>query len=268
VALVLGLVLGAAAAAFSTGAAAPAARSGGSGGGQVPTLRVVGLGDSVPSADTCGCAGYLERLRAGLERLTGRPVTLRNDARAGWTSAQVLADLRGGRGAADVARGADLVVVEVGANDADLSSLTDPSCLPTRASGCFDGVLATLRSTLTDLVGRIRAEDPVAAVRVALLGYWNVGLDGPVGRARGSVYVTASDELTREMNEVVREVAVATRSTYVDAYTPFKGSDGTRDAGPDLLDDGDHPNADGHALLADAVLDRLEAVGAVDAWSG
>jgi lysophospholipase L1-like esterase len=228
-------------------------------------LRVVGLGDSVPAADTCGCDGYLEQLVPDLRDATGRPVGLRNDAVGGWTTQDVLADLTEGRSHDDLVSGADLVVVEIGANDFDLQRLSDASCAPAGTSACFRSTLAGLRSGLTEVVKRVRSLAPGA--RVALLGYWNVGVDGAVGRSRGSTYVTSSDDLTRAVNGVVESVASGTGATYVDAYTPLKGTAGTRDPTEDLLDDGDHPNATGHRRLADAVLDALQGSGAVRAWA-
>jgi lysophospholipase L1-like esterase len=231
-----------------------------------PPLRVVGLGDSVPAADTCGCAGFLEQLVPGLQDTTGRDVALRNDATSGWTTQDVLDDLAGGHTHADLVAGADLVVVEIGANDFDLSRLSDTSCTPAGTTPCFRATLAALRSGLTSVVDRVRALSPGA--RVALLGYWNVGVDGSVGRSLGSTYVASSDVLTRAVNHVVLGVAKDTGATYVDAYTPLKGASGHLDPTEDLLDDGDHPNASGHARLADAVLDALQSSGAVAGWKG
>lgn len=226
-------------------------------------LRVVGLGDSVPAADTCGCDGFLEQLVPALRATTGRQVTLANDATSGWTTQDVLKDLAVGASHDDLTAGADLVVVEIGANDFDLGRLTDPSCAPAGSSACFRSTLAGLRSGLTQVVDRVRALAPGA--EVALLGYWNVGLDGSVGRSQGSTYVSSSDALTRAVNQVVVGVTRSTGSVYVDAYTPLKGTDGLRDPTEDLLDDGDHPNASGHARLADAVLDALQSSGWVAA---
>jgi lysophospholipase L1-like esterase len=231
-----------------------------------PPLRVVGLGDSVPAADTCGCAGFLEQLTPDLRSATGRTVTLRNDATSGWTTQDVLTDLASGHAHADLLAGADLVVVEIGANDFDLARLSDPSCGPAGTSACFHSTLTGLQSGLTKVVDRVRVLAPGA--RVALLGYWNVGVDGSVGRSLGSTYVAGSDALTRAVNDVVVGVAHDTGATYVDAYTPLKGSSGDRDPTEDLLDDGDHPNASGHARLADAVLDALQESGAVAGWAG
>jgi lysophospholipase L1-like esterase len=229
-------------------------------------LRVVGLGDSVPAADTCGCDGFLEQLVPGLRATTHRRVTLANDATGGWTTQDVLADVARGRAHRDLVAGADLVVVEIGANDFDLSRLGDASCAPAGTSPCFRATLAALRSGLTSIVASVRSVSPGA--RVALLGYWNVGVDGAVGRSQGSTYVTSSDALTRAVNQVVVGVTRSTGSVYVDAYTPLKGADGQRDPTEDLLDDGDHPNASGHARLADAVLDALQTSGAVARWKG
>jgi lysophospholipase L1-like esterase len=232
--------------------------------GAVAPLRVVGLGDSVPAADTCDCSGFLEQLSPALHAATGRVVTLRNDAVGGWTTHDVLDDLAGGRARADLGDGADLVVVEIGANDFDLSRLADPSCAPAGSSACFHTTLAGLRSGLTSVVDRVRHLAPGA--RVALVGYWNVGVDGSVGRSLGPTYVAGSDALTKAVNQVVLDVTRRTGSTYVDAYTPLKGTGGHRDPTEDLLDDGDHPDASGHARLADAVLDTLQSSGAVASW--
>lgn len=227
-------------------------------------LRVVGLGDSVPAADTCGCDGFLELATASIADATGRRTVLANDAVSGWTASDVLTDLTSGHSAADVRAGADLVVVEAGANDLDLSQLGRSACA-TAVDSCFGSTLDAVRSSLTATVARVHAVDAVADVRVLLLGYWNVGLDGAVGRAQGSTYVVTSDALTRALDQVVEDVAAATGSTYVDAYTPLKGS-GDRDPTGDLLADGDHPNAAGHQRLAAAVLTALRASGAVAAW--
>ena len=252
--------------AWSAPPAGSSARAASAGPSALPPLRVVGLGDSVPAADTCGCAGFLEQLTPDLRSATGRTVTLRNDATSGWTTQDVLTDLTSGRARADLVAGADLVVVEIGANDFDLARLSDPACSPAGTSACFHSTLTGLRSGLTKVVDRVRALAPGA--HVALLGYWNVGVDGSVGRSLGSTYVAGSDALTRAVNDVVVGVADDAGATYVDAYTPLKGSSGDRDPTEDLLDDGDHPNASGHARLADAVLDALQESGAVAGWAG
>jgi lysophospholipase L1-like esterase len=228
-------------------------------------LTVVALGDSVPSAGTCDCTGYVERLGASLHRETGRPVVVHNDATGGWTTADVEEDLGSSSTSSHLSH-ADLVIIEVGANDFDLDRVDDPSCLPADTSPCWRSTMSGLRTGLTHIVSDIRAADRTSGVRIAIVGYWNVTVDGAVGEARGGAFVAGSDALTRAVNATLAGVASSLQATYVDAYTPLKG-DGSLDPTSALLDDGDHPNAKGHAIIAKAVVDALHKAGAVAAWT-
>lgn len=228
-------------------------------------LTVVGLGDSVPSADTCGCTGYVEQVGSELGHLTQRPWIVHNDATGGWTTTDVADDLLTSPTREHLAD-ADLVVVEVGANDFDLGNVADRACLPAATSGCWSATLAGVRDGLTRILTSIKQINTRPDLRIAVLGYWNVTLDGSVGRALGADFVLGSDALTRLVNTTVAQVAANTGAVYVDAYTPLKGESGERDPTSDLLDDGDHPNATGHTLLRTAVLDQLADAGAIDAW--
>jgi len=229
-------------------------------------LVVVGLGDSVPSATTCGCAGYVEQLGTRLGTATGRAAVVHNDAVGGWTTSDVERDIDSASTHRDLAD-ADLVVVEVGANDFDLNRVDDPTCLPAASSPCWTDTLKGLHDGLTRIVDGIKAVDTNPDLRIAVVGYWNVTVDGAVGRAQGNAFVIGSDALTKVVNSTVDQVATATGAVYVDAYTPLKGEAGDRDPTSDLLDDGDHPNASGHTLLMEAVYDALEDAGAVSRWS-
>lgn len=229
-------------------------------------LTVVGLGDSVPSAETCRCTGYVEQVGSRLEHLTRHSWMVHNDAVGGWTTADVEGDLGSAPTRAHLAT-ADLVLVEVGANDFDLDRVDDQGCFPAAGSSCWSSTIAGVRDGLTRIIQGIRSIDHRPDLRIALLGYWNVTVDGSVGRALGEDFVLGSDELTRLVNTTVQQVATATGSVYVDAYTPLKGQTGTRDPTADLLDDGDHPNAAGHTLLTTAVVEQLRTVGAVSAWT-
>jgi hypothetical protein len=102
---------------------------------------------------------------------------------------------------------------------------------------------------------------------VVLFGYWDVAVDGKVGRAFGPQFVLGSDQLTRLVNITVQQVATRTGAEYADAYTLLKGKLGTRDPTSDLIQDGDHPNASGHSLLAAAVVEELSRVGALAVWT-
>jgi lysophospholipase L1-like esterase len=228
-------------------------------------FTVVALGDSVPTASTCGCTGYVELLTTRLGQLTGRPTVVHNDATDGWTTADVVDDLDTPSTKADLSN-ADLVVVEIGANDFDFSKVDDPSCYPAETSSCWSSTIAGLQSGLTQIVTTVKSLSTNPQLRVAVVGYWNVTVDGAVGRARGQDFVEGSDSLTRLVNATIARVAANSGATYVDAYTPLKGSAGDLDPTADLLDDGDHPNQAGHRLLMQAVLDTLLRAGAVDSW--
>lgn len=226
-------------------------------------LTLVGLGDSVPAASTCGCTGYVELLGQSLHSATQRAVVVHNDAVGGWTTSDVEQDLRSGQTATDLSH-ADLVTVEIGANDFDIDQVDDPACLPVVTSPCWADTLTGLRTGLTDIVSGIRDIDANPDVRIALIGYWNVTLDGDVGAARGRAFVAGSDALTRAVNATIAAVATGSHSVYVDAYSPLKGT-GSLDPTSALLDDGDHLDAKGHAILATAVLGALSAAGVVTA---
>lgn len=220
-----------------------------------PPLRVVGLGDSVPAGSACDCSGFVQAAASRLAAERGRTARVANYATGGFTSADVVAELDRTDVRAALAA-ADVVVVEVGANDFDETRVYDPGCLDASSSGCFDPTLRSLKANLTAVVTAAHRLNP--RTRVVLIGYWNVFRDGQVGGAEGQVYVDASDSLTRSVNTVVRAVAGAQGALYVDAYTAFKGVDGDTDVTSYLADDGDHPNSDGHAVLASAVVDTVD----------
>lgn len=228
-----------------------------------PALFVTGLGDSVPSGYGCDCRGYVQNLGDLIGATTGRQVEVHNDAVGGITSADVSDSLSDPAVAGDLAS-SDVVVVEVGANDLDLGLIADASCQDGTIT-CWRGTLNAVRTNLTRIadVARNQPRHPT----VLLIGYWNVTVDGRVAAAQGSSFVATSDLLTRRVNDTIEQVATATGATYVDAYTPFKGADGTRDPSNDLQDDGDHPDVSGHQRLAEAVVSSLRASGALARWS-
>ncbi|WP_353647517.1 SGNH/GDSL hydrolase family protein [Nakamurella sp. A5-74] len=107
-------------------------------------------------------------------------------------------------------------------------------------------------STLHDL-------RPVQGTVTAVIGYWNVGWSGAVGRAQGVVYVRNARLLTDAVNQVLERASAAGGAVYVDAYAAFGSDDSTT---TDLLtDDGDHPNDRGHDALARAVVSAVRAAG-------
>jgi lysophospholipase L1-like esterase len=141
----------------------------------------------------------------------------------------------------------------------------DPTCFPAATSPCWITTIEAMKRGLSRIVRTVHAVDANPALRVAVVGYWNLTVDGSAGRVKGPDFVRGSDELTRVVNSAIASVADLSGATYVDAYAPLKG-DGSLDPTTHLLDDGDHPNQSGHRLLMRAILSALDAEGAVTDW--
>ena len=175
-----------------------------------------------------------------------------NDGTPGLTSTELTAELRdGGPAAADVAA-ADIVSITIGADDFDYAQAT-PSC-PGGTAGCFDSQLVELSGQLDGILARIDVLRHHAPTTVLLTGYWDIWEDGQVAAAAGPAYVTTGDLLTRWVNQRLQHAAALSRATYVDLARAFRGAALGDDDTRLLADDGDHPNAAGHQLIAGALL--------------
>ena len=137
----------------------------------------------------------------------------------------------------------DLVVLQVGINDSRLreSFPTDHDVPPGRyASG------------VREFVSRVRASrDPPA--RIAVVG--TVPVDEALVRPYkpDKEYTTAA---AREYNALARDVCRDADATFVDVFRSFEA----RDPPGSLLDDGLHPNDEGHELICEIVADAVQAV--------
>jgi lysophospholipase L1-like esterase len=211
---------------------------------------LVGLGDSVPAGTNCDCATFVDLYGARLTTLSGVPVTVHNLGTPSLTSGDLLDSLAAGQQSATLVAEADVVTVTVGANDFTPPDPARPSCGGDDGLVCHEAGLAQLRTNLTSIVDRITELRGARPTAIRLTGYWNVFPDGSVGAQAGAAYEQVTDALTSRVNAVVDEVARAEHITAVDLYTPFKGADGNRDDTALLADDGDHPNAEGHRLIA------------------
>jgi lysophospholipase L1-like esterase len=215
---------------------------------------LVHFGDSVPSGHACSCTPY-PGLHAGLAaRRTGDVVLADNLARSGYTSSDVRRQVESASSVADIRR-ADAVVIMIGANDFGTSfGQVWHGADPART---YAPVAARVKANLASTIARVRALHHTP-VRVVALGYWNVMKDGKVARtAYGPAGVKASDEATTYANNAILGAARATGATYVPTYPVFKGANGRTDPTSLLAPDGDHPNARGHRLIAQALLGAL-----------
>jgi lysophospholipase L1-like esterase len=82
---------------------------------------VVALGDSVPRGTGCDCTPYPPLTADGLMETSGQAVTAANDAVGGYTTEDVLRRLGSNSDVIDRVRAADVVEIEVGANDVGYS---------------------------------------------------------------------------------------------------------------------------------------------------
>ena len=212
-----------------------------------PGLRsIVALGDSVPYGSNCDCTPYPPLTADGLAATTGQSATAANDAVPGYTTSNVLHQLQSNKAVIDHVRTADVVEIEVGANDVAHSQ----SCGSDVA--CYATKIPAVQTNLDEIVARVHALTSAHKVLVVLLDYWSVWLGGTYAAAKGDAYVDAAAAVTGEVNAAVKSTAAKTGSAYVDLRAAFKGPDYAYDETHYLSNDGDHPNAAGHQQIADA----------------
>jgi lysophospholipase L1-like esterase len=184
---------------------------------------VVGLGDSVPAAAGCACTSFVQLLGDDVQRHTGRPNHTDNFARNGLDTAGLLAQLKDPAVANGVAHG-DLVTVTIGANDfaiAERDYFTG-TCGGSDGLGCFRTTLPRLEANLTAVLNRIRALAAGHPVGVRVTNYWNVFQDGEVAQQKhGDAFIRDSNQLTREADAVICDVAHRAGDVCVDLDTAF-----------------------------------------------
>ncbi|MEV4349913.1 SGNH/GDSL hydrolase family protein [Actinoplanes sp. NPDC049596] len=198
--------------------------------GPAGTPSVVTLGDSVAAGAACGCQPF-PALYASAQHATNVDL-----AQSGADSADVRALVPLSKPA--LAAAAEVVIM-VGANDM-AADFEKPASYPSVAAAVRTNVTAT-----------ITAIEQIHHVRVIVLGYWNVVLDGRVAATKyGPTGVRASLTATDTVNEALRTAAQQTGARYVPTAPAFHGPDGTQDPTGSLAPDGDHPNANGQAAIA------------------
>jgi lysophospholipase L1-like esterase len=205
---------------------------------------IVALGDSVPYGTNCQCTPYPPLSGNSLTASTGHTVATANDAVPGTTTAAVLKQVETDSAVIDHLRKADIVEIEVGANDVGYSS----ACGNTVS--CYTTKIPTIGKNLDAIVRRVHELRAGQKTLVVLLDYWSVWLGGQYAAAKGQAYVNAAEEVTDQVNGAIKSTAGNTGSAYVDLRAAFKGPSYTYDETHYLSNDGDHPNASGHQKIA------------------
>jgi lysophospholipase L1-like esterase len=213
-------------------------------------VKVVALGDSVTSGANCDCAAFPDLYGGLLGKRIGSKVTVDNRGVGGLDSAGLLAQL-GDADSANAVAGADVVLLTIGANDFGdhHDQVTAATCASAPGGDCVGQEIDQLSGDLQQILTKVRGLRQNKATTVLVTGYWNVYEDGEVAqKAFSPEGVAATVELTRRVNAVVASVSGAQGATYVDLFGPFekRGAEVTSL----LASDGDHPNADGHLLIA------------------
>ena len=217
----------------------------------LPTLRLVGLGDSVMSGAACACQPFLAQYATMLAARDHRVVSPANLGAGGLTAAQLADQLTDPGTAAEVAS-AGTVVVTIGANDLVplVSTWENGPC----GSSCVRPAVDAMRKSVALVLSRINSLVP-DGTQVLVTNYWNVFEDGDVADSKeGRGFAEWSDGVTVAANAAICSEAQAAGDACVDLYHPFLGADGTKNPTPLLAEDGDHPDAAGHTLIAKALL--------------
>ena len=198
------------------------------------------LGDSVAVGAGCSCPTYADLRASKLAIKSGKPATVTNAGQDDMTTTDLLSQLDDPV-LTRALHSATVVTITIGANDFDDGLAGRDDCAVGRALSCYRAELTALPGLMHEILSRIHRLTPASATVMAT-GYWNVFLDGDIGREHGSNYVTTSDALTRAANALIAGQSALTADRYTDLSTPFESQ--TPSGLPALLAaNGDHPSA-------------------------
>jgi lysophospholipase L1-like esterase len=215
-------------------------------------VRLVGLGDSVMAGFHCGCQGVPAEYAEALAQHSHRRTVSTNLGSNGLVTGQLLTALQHDARTRRLVRTADVVLVDIGANDLlpQLREWNRTSC----SSSCFRAPAERMGDRVRQILTAITALRTASPDTVLVLNYWNVFTDGQVARDQGGQpQLDWSAVVTATANAAICRGAAAVGARCVDTVAPFKG-DGSDDPTSLLAADGDHPNATGVRRIVSSLI--------------
>lgn len=211
---------------------------------------VVGFGDSVPAGGGgCDCVNFVSAYANIVGKNTGVQPGVDNFAVSGSTSADFLDQMSDSKIRDAVADATDILIM-TGAND--YNDAFAQASLGGNVNKLYPPVAAAVEDNVTSAIEKIQGLNSTA--HVVLLDYWASMEDGAVATKNyDATAMAASIACTTSTNDALALAAKATGATYVSTYTAFKGPNGTKDDTNLLQPDGDHPDPEGHQVIAQAV---------------
>lgn len=201
--------------------------------------RLLVLGDSIGTG-----AGATTSYAAELVERLGRPLDLRNLARNGWTTSDLLTALQEDPRFRGAVAEADLITVTIGGNDllAARRAYLDGTCGGADGLDCVRAAVADLGQRWDAIAAELRSLAPEAATIVTATIY-----DPFAGVSPDAAITQTLDDYLTQANAAIRDRASAHGIAVAPVAESFAGQ-------ADLIsDDGIHPSDSGHARIADLV---------------
>ncbi len=225
------------------------------------------FGDSIggePGSLCQGCTPFVDRYGDALAAATGETVAVRNLSQPSLRVEQLLQRLADGSSMATTAASADAILVAIGTNDAPWN-ITDDACdgpatavelLPWAqySDACIAEEVERFRPAFDAVFQRLvelRGGEPTIYRAIDRYNDW-IGFEGgPVPPEA----VEASVDYNVAWNEMICETAEANGFACGHVSTAFNGEDGRTASGDLLAADYIHPSDEGHALIAEVLVD-------------
>ena len=211
------------------------------------------LGDSLAAGiDDQQGGGYVPRYRNHVQQETQVTVTLVNRGVPGWTSDDLLNALRTDQSLRAQVASSRVVTFNIGGNDVlnALQRYQAGTCGGADNQQCFGETVARFKSNWNAIIAQILSLRSTQDTVVRTMDIYNPVVD--LLKLFG-VFNQAKPYLD-DINRHIYLTAIANRIPCARVYREFNGPNGDQDAGSRgyMAADGIHPNAAGHAAIANA----------------